>query len=191
MEPIGLDSHSSAVRPHAEPQRLRPPLNEYDRFRFQSTMGALSRKSYAHAFEPGCAGGELTAQLARVCDRVTAVDISQAAVLRARMRCAHWKNVDIRCADARTPLGANPIDLVVFSELGHYFSASELVRGACSMAIRLVRGGEFVAVHWATARAGHILHADAVHCQLLAHLPLQWLHGDRYDGLCIDVWQAS
>ena len=191
MEPVGLDSRTFAAdRHHADLQAIRALSTEYDRFRYQSTMGALSRKSYAHAFEPGCASGELTSMLARVCDQVSAVDISPAAVLRAQMRCAHWKNVDIHCADVRTQPLIAPIDLIVFSKLGCYFSAPDLVRTACSLASRLVKGGEFVAVHWLTHGLDYTLHADAVHCQLLAHLPLQWLHGERYGGLRIDTWQS-
>jgi SAM-dependent methyltransferase len=191
MQQSGVDSRGNwQGRYHADPQAISALSGEYDRLRYQSTMGALSRKSYAHAFEPGCATGELTSLLARVCDRVSAADISQAAVLRARERCAHWKNVSIRCADVRTPITGDPVDLIVFSELGIYFSAAELVRIARSMASRLMPGGEFVAVHWLTAGVDQLLHADAVHCQLLAHLPLRWLHGERHGGLRIDTWQS-
>lgn len=59
------------------------------------------------------------------------------------------------------------------------------------MASRMARGGEFVAVHWLNHAAGHVLHADAVHCQLLAHLPLRWLKGERHGGLRIDSWQLA
>jgi SAM-dependent methyltransferase len=190
MELIGVDSRNFASgRHYPELQAARALPDEYDRFRYQSTMGALPRKSYGHAYEPGCASGDLTSLLARVCDRVSAVDISPAAVLRARVRCAHWKNVDIRRADVRTQSIADPIDLIMFSGLGYYFSVPELVGIACSLAGRLVKGGEFVAVHWLTGGVDHLLHADAVHCQLLAHLPLRWLHGERYGGLRIDTWR--
>lgn len=64
---------------------IREGSSEHERFLHQSTMAALSCKSYAHAFEPGCSTGELTAQLARVCDRVSATDISLSAVARARV----------------------------------------------------------------------------------------------------------
>jgi SAM-dependent methyltransferase len=172
-------------------QFMRGNSPEYERFRHQSTIGALSRKAYAHAFEPGCSTGELTAQLARVCDWVSATDVSQAAVARARARCSHWRNVDIQCADVRTHLPAKPVDLIVFSEMGQYLSAPELVRVARSLASRMVYGGEFVAVHWLNREPDHILHADAVHCQLLANLPMRWLKGERHAGLRIDSWRLE
>jgi SAM-dependent methyltransferase len=196
---ICMDTQQSGAHPpkavvggfKADPHLMRTLPTEHERFRFQATMGALSRKSYAHAFEPGCAAGELTAQLARTCDRVTAIDISQGAVARARQRCAHWKNVDIRCADIRTQLPEDPADLIVFSEIGHYFSAPELVRIARALATRMIPGGEFISAHGLTRGIDHVLHADAVHCQLLANLPLRWLAGERYGGLRIDTWTLS
>jgi SAM-dependent methyltransferase len=154
-------------------------------------MGALSRKSYASAFEPGCSTGELTAQLARVCEQVRATDISQAAVQRARARCAHLKNVEIQCADISAQLPTEPVDLIVFSEFGYYFPAPRLVSIACSLAGRLIAGGEFLAVHGLTRSTDHVLHGDAVHCQLLANLPLRWVKGERHEGFRIDTWQSA
>jgi SAM-dependent methyltransferase len=165
--------------------------SEYERSRDQSTMGALSRKSYPSAFEPGCSTGELTAQLARVCEYVRATDISQAAVQCARARCAHLKNVEIQCADITAQLPTVPVDLIVFSEIGYYFPAPQLVRIACSLASRLAAGGEFVAVHGLDRSADHVLHGDAVHCQLLAYLPLKWVKGERHEGFRIDTWKSA
>ena len=174
----------------ADPQIMRASSAEHERFRHQSMMGALTRRYYAHAFEPGCGTGELTAQLARTCDRVTAIDVVHSEVARARVRCAPWGSADIRCEDVRTyvPEGA---DLMVFSEIGYYFSAPELACIARSLASRMISGGEFIAAHWLSPRMDRALHADAIHCQLLANLPLKWLTGERHGGLRIDVWQSS
>jgi SAM-dependent methyltransferase len=175
---------------NAEQQTTRATSAEYERFRHQSVMGALSRRYYAHALEPGCGAGELTAQLARTCDRVTAIDLLQSDVARARARCAPWASVKIHCADIRTYLPEDPVDLIVFSEIGYYFSASELVSIARNLASRMVPGGEFIAAHWLNAGSDHVLHADAVHCQLLANLALRWMTGERYGGLRLDLWKS-
>jgi 16S rRNA A1518/A1519 N6-dimethyltransferase RsmA/KsgA/DIM1 with predicted DNA glycosylase/AP lyase activity len=171
------------------PQTALLQFTEHDRLRHQSTIGALSRRSYRHAFEPGCGSGELTAQLAGMCDRVTAMDISGDAVARTRTRCAHWGNVHVHCADIRSSVPAEPVDLIVFSEIGFYFSAPELIRIVRALASRIVPGGEFVAVHCLPPSEEHVLHADAVHCQLLANLPLRWTRGERDGGLLIDSWR--
>jgi trans-aconitate methyltransferase len=176
---------------HADPQTMRALSAEHERFRHQSMMGALSRRYYAHAFEPGCGAGELTAQLARSCDRVSAIDVLQSEVAHARVRCAPWGSADIRCADIRTYVPVDPVDLIVFSEIGYYFSAPELVHIARNLAARMIAGGEFIAAHWLNPGMNHALHADAVHCQLLANLPLRWLTGERHGGLRIDLWKSS
>jgi len=163
---------------------------ERERFRHQSIMGALSRKSYAHAFQPGCSSGELTAQLARVCERVSTVDMPSESLERARVRCAHLRNIDIHCADVRVQLPPGPLDLIVFNEIGCYFQAPQLVRIACSLAARLVPGGEFLAGHGLAHDPHRVLHGDAVHCQLLAYLPLRWIRGERHDEFRIDSWQV-
>jgi len=173
------------------PPRAPLQFTEYDRLRHQSTMAALSRRSYRHALEPGCGGGELTAQLAGMCDRVTAMDISRNAVARTQTRCAHRGNVHVHCADIRSSVPAEPVDLIVFSEIGVYFSAPELIRIVRTLASRIMPGGEFVAVHGLPPSEDHVLHADAVHCQLLANLPLRWTHGERDGGVRIDSWRLS
>jgi protein-L-isoaspartate O-methyltransferase len=179
------------IRHSAEPPTAPLLFNEHDRLRHQSTIAALSRRWYRHAFEPGCGGGELTTQLAGICDWVSAMDISPNAAARARTRCAHWGNVHIRCADLRSDVPEEPVDLVVFSEIGHYFAAPELVRIVRNLADQMVEGGEFIAVHGLNPSIGHVLQADAVHCQLLANLPLKWVNGQRDGGLRIDTWLLS
>ena len=175
----------------ADPQS-RPALSaEHQRFRHQSIMGTLSRRYYAHAFEPGCGAGELTAQLARTCDRVSAIDVRPSEAARARSRCAPWGSADVRCADIRTYVPEDPVDLIVFSEIGYYFSAPELIGIARNLVSRMMPGGEFIAAHWLNPGMDRVLHADAIHCQLLANLPLRWLTGERSGGLRIDLWKAS
>ena len=52
----------------------------YEQRKYAITLAMLPRRRYRHAFEPGCSIGTLTALLAQRCDRVTAVDVAEAAV---------------------------------------------------------------------------------------------------------------
>jgi protein-L-isoaspartate O-methyltransferase len=160
----------------------------YERDRYQSTIEALTRGAYGPAFEPGCAVGELTAQLARVCERVLATDVAPTAVQRARHRCAAFKNVSVLCSDLAAEQPAGPYDLVVLSEIGYYFGPAQLLRIGRALASTLAPGGELVAVHWLGCSADHALHGDAVHDLLGRHLPLEWAQGGRHDGFRIDNW---
>jgi protein-L-isoaspartate O-methyltransferase len=162
--------------------------SECERDRYQATMGALLRGSYKSAFEPGCSGGELTVQLARVCEHVTATDIAPSAVAFAQRRCAHFANVDISCADLAASRPKGPFDLILMSAIGYFFTPSQLIAIAKAAAAELVCGGEFVAVHRLAGGSDQVLHGDAVHSLLSAHLPLEWIKGDRDARFRIDTW---
>jgi trans-aconitate methyltransferase len=185
------DAHSTTAfenRSRQPPDISRFSIAEYERDRCQTIMAALARRYYAEAYEPGCSSGELTAQLARVCARVTATDIAPSAVTRARRRCAHLHNVNIYRADIAEPEPPGGFDLIVLSERGYYFAPSDLIRVALKLCDSLASGGELVAVHWLGTSQDHVLHGDAVHSLLLANLPLQWLKGDRQRGFRMDSW---
>jgi len=165
--------------------------SEYERGRYAATLGSLQREHYASAFEPGCSVGELTALLAARCERLLAIDIAPSAIARARARCAHLPQVELRCADVWEELPTQSFDLIVFSEIGYYVEPPQLERFARSVPARLAAHGEFVAVHWLGHSADHRLHGDTVHEILLAELPLRWTGGRAYPGFRIDSWRKS
>ncbi len=175
----------------ANPDPWNFSASAYERARYRTIVDSLPRPFYARAFEPGCSVGELTAQLAPRCGRVVACDLAPSAVERARRRCAQFDNVSIECADLATQHAAGPFDLVMFSEIGYYFSAAQLGDLARDLAARLARGGDFLAAHWLGTSPDHVLHGDIVHAELLSVLPLTWLGGTRYDGFRIDAWRSA
>src|ERR1700760_676889 len=94
----------------------------YELDRYQATLAALGKARYKRAYEPGCSVGVLTAELAQRCDCLIACDLSPTAVARARERCASYDNVCIEVRDAAETPPSGHFDLIVFSELGYYFS---------------------------------------------------------------------
>jgi SAM-dependent methyltransferase len=160
----------------------------YERFRYLVTMRALLRQRYRHALEPGCSVGELTALLAERCAQVSASDVAAGAVEVARRRCQEFTHVKIECADLRCSIAEGPFDLIVFSEIGYYFSAPDLRRLACDLASRLAPGGEFVAVHWLGHSADHRLHGDEVHQILFDDIGLAPQGGERHWQFRLDSW---
>jgi SAM-dependent methyltransferase len=160
----------------------------YERNRYAATLAALGRERYGAAYEPGCSIGELTAQLALRCEGVLATDISPTAAARARGRCAGLSNVCVRCADAELDLPAIDWDLVVFSELGYYFTADRLARLAGRLQARLRRNGEFIAVHWLGRSDDHVLHGSEVHRVLADTLTLTPAKSERHEGFLLDAW---
>jgi SAM-dependent methyltransferase len=175
-------------RDETDPWRFATSAYERDRYRI--TLRALRRRRYRAAFEPGCSIGELTALLAARCDSLNACDIAPSAVDRARRRCAGMDNVEILCAGVTEGLPRHAVDLIVFSEIGYYFSPVELALMASQLAARLVSGGEFVAVHWLGHSADHRLHGEEVHRILhrQLHPRLRWDGGGAEPGFRIDTW---
>jgi protein-L-isoaspartate O-methyltransferase len=163
-------------------------VSAYERRRYATTLSGLLRPYYQTAFEPGCSVGELTAELAARCERVIATDIAPSAVARARTRCARFPNVEISCSDLSISIPKAPLDLVVLSEIGYYFTERALRGIAAELAAQLQPGGEFVAIHWLGNSKDHVLRGDVVHGVLREALPLQWAVGARYSGFRIDTW---
>lgn len=165
----------------------------YERDRYQVTLRSLMRRHYRRAFEPACSVGELTAGLATRCGEVLAIDIAPSAVERARERCAHLSNVAISCADLGAQCPAGPFDLIVFSELGYYFSRSKLKQVAQTLSASLDMGGELIAVHWLGDSEDHRLHGDEVHSVLGAALApsCTWIKGARRPGFRLDTWRRD
>jgi SAM-dependent methyltransferase len=161
----------------------------YELARYRATLESLSRSSYQCAYEPGCSVGVLTAALAQRCGRVVACDIAPTAVACARARCHVFSHVEISQRDAADGPPCGTFDLMLFSELGYYFSADRLKAVARRMAEQLDQGGEFVAVHWLGRSADHVLHGEEVHELLAQSLPLTWQSGSRHPGFRIDSWR--
>jgi SAM-dependent methyltransferase len=149
------------------------------------------RQKYGAAFEPGCSIGELTALLAQRCDYLLATDIAPSAVASARARCKVLPNVQIVCADLSEGIKEGPYDLIVFSEIGYYFSARELSEMVAHIHESLLPNGEFVAVHWLGRSCDHQLHGDEVHDILFDAPRLRFLRGSRFPEFRIDSWIRS
>ncbi len=167
--------------------------SRYERDRYQCTLRSLMRARYRLAFEPACSIGVLTAALAQRCDAVQAVDIAPSAVAMARRRCANFPGVAISCADLTAQIPQGPFDLIVFSELGYYFSAAQLRRIAQSLGAALEADGELVGVHWTGTSEDHLLHGDQVHAILEEALTPSCarIKGARHPGFRLDTWRRK
>ena len=167
--------------------------SRYERDRYELTLRSLMRTRYRRAFEPACSIGVLTAALAERCDEVQAIDIAPSAVVMARKRCANFPRVTISCADLAAQCAEGPFDLIVFSELGYYFSERQLRRIAESLGAALDIGGELIGVHWLGTSEDHLLHGDRVHAILKDTLmkSCAWIKGARRPGFRLDTWRRN
>jgi LmbE family N-acetylglucosaminyl deacetylase len=127
------------------------------------TLASLPEARYRSALEVGCSIGVLTEQLATRCDSVLAVDVSGAAVERARERVASEPGVRVELADVASGFPAGEFDLVLLSEVGYYFEPDVLRRVLAGTAASLAEGGTVVLCHWRHGVADYALRGDEVH----------------------------
>ena len=135
----------------------------YERRKRDVTLAALPEERYLSALEVGCSIGVLTEQMAARCDAVAAVDVSAAAVARARERLSHERHVTVEVADVASAFPEGDYDLIVLSEVGYYFDAPVLRRILSDAADALVAGGTVVLCHWRHTVDDYALTGDEVH----------------------------
>ncbi|MGH8962832.1 MAG: PIG-L family deacetylase [Jatrophihabitantaceae bacterium] len=158
----------------------------YERRKRELLLAALPRERFDRAFEPGCATGRLTAELATRCRTVLAWDGVAAAVRQARERVAsHVVTVQQRRIPYDWPDGR--FDLIVLSEVGYYCPELDLLAGRVRES--LTGDGVLVACHWNHPAPDHSHSAREVHDALAVDLrPIA--HHFEADFL-LDVWSVT
>jgi SAM-dependent methyltransferase len=174
--------------------RNRDPWNfeksNYEQARYHTILNELGDRIYARAFEPGCSVGVLTALLADRCNSIEATDISPRAVELARQRCRYLPHVNVTCGSLRITIPPGMFDLIVFSEIGYYFTEEELGRVVGLLAKKLEKDGAFLAVHWTGISEDHLLSGDRVHEILCAGRGLRLVHQNRYEAFRLDRFEG-
>ena len=129
--------------------------NSYEKLKYDQTLSLIPEGPIQRALELGCAEGHFTAMLAGRVERLTAADISEIALNRARERCAGktniaWRRLNLIDADLE-----GPWDLIVCSEILYYSLDMEELRAvAGKLAGALRPGGWLITAH------AHILADD-------------------------------
>ena len=141
--------------------------------KYAITLALLPDRRYRHAFEPGCSIGTLTAQLARRCDHVTAMDVAGAALRSADARlrragCRDRVTLYQSSLDVTWPPG--PFDLLMLSEVAYYLEADALATVLGRECARLQPDAKVVAAHWRHAVPDYPLTGDAAHA-VIAETP--------------------
>jgi hypothetical protein len=155
------------------------------------TLACLPKPRFVHGYEPGCANGELSAELATRCDRLLVSDGCQRAVELARTRLAAHPHAEAAHAQLPGDWPSGVFDLIVVSELG-YFLGEEGVDALAEHALASLQpGGTVVACHWRRPIEGCALSGDAVHARLAQRLGLQVLTEVREADFVLHVWSAD
>ncbi len=166
---------------HDDPWGLRSGF--YEQRKREILLSCLPAAGFRRGFEPGCAIGLLTEQLAKRCDELVATDVAEAAVEQARSRVTAG-NVRIEQGQIPQQWPAGPFDLIVLSEVGYYCPDLSALRRRVLES--LTPDGTLLACHWRHPATDHPHDADSVHGAL--GVGLHRIVAHREDDFRLDVW---
>ena len=152
------------------------------------TLASLPRARYSNAYEPGCANGELSAELASRCDHLLISDGTPRAVDIARERVSGLANVDVIQAWVPDDWPRARFDLVVISELGYFLKPDRLDELIGKVRGSLQPGGTVLACHWRPPIEGCALNGDEVQARIGDRLGLTSLTRVVDVDFLLDVW---
>ena len=141
--------------------------SEYEAEKYARSLSMLG-EHYANAFEIGCSIGVFTHELARRCDALTGIDISELALARARVRCADLANVRLLHGAFPHDGPAETFDLITCCEVGYYWSDADLALAKDRIFAALEPGGDLLLVHFLPHVDDYVREGDAVHAAFLA-----------------------
>jgi SAM-dependent methyltransferase len=193
-QPVGPAPASSAAYFDALYAGKHDPWGLTDRFyerrKRDLLLASLPRERFRRAFEPGCAIGLLTAELARRCDEVMAWDAAQAAVDQTSDRISATRaGAQIQVARGRIPADwpEGRFDLIVISEVGYYCRDLRILVDRIDAS--LSANGVLVACHWRHPAPDHPVTAADVHAALGPGRHRVVAH--READFLLDVWTAD
>ncbi|RAR54632.1 nodulation protein S (NodS) [Paraburkholderia unamae] len=126
-------------------------------------LAALPRALYDNAFEPGCANGFLSAELAQRCGHLLCADFSPRAVAIARARLRKFANVNVRRLVMPRDWPVGKFDLIVVSEFAYYLDIGECTVLAQHAASSLANLGVLASCHWRHGGELWMLNSARVH----------------------------
>ncbi len=154
-------------------------------------LAALPHERYARAFEPGCATGLLTAELAPRCGELLATDGAERALEVAGRRLQGHAHVALRRMWVPDEWPEGAFDLIVLSEFVYYLAPADIDRLARRVRASLAPGGVVAACHWRRPIAGCALAGDAAHLRLEMEMSLRRVVDATDADFRLGVWAAS
>lgn len=182
----GPDTFERLFRESDDPWRFK--TRWYEARKRAITLACLPERRYVSGYEPGCANGELSADLATRCDRLLVSDLSERAVELARTRLAGCPHVRVVQAELPDGWPNESFDLIVISELGYFLDAQRVDALANYARASLMPGGTVLACHWRRPIQGGELDGDAVHDRLARRLGLKVISEVREADFVLHVW---
>ncbi|SFP68007.1 SAM-dependent methyltransferase [Tranquillimonas alkanivorans] len=140
----------------ADPDPWRHDQSRYEREKHTRTVKAAGDGPFRQVVEIGCGTGALTARLAPLCDRLTALEAVPEVLATARVRMEGQGHVTVAPAVVPHDLPELSPDLVVLSEVLYFLTPQDIAALGGWIGTRAAPGARIVAVNW-TGDTGHAL----------------------------------
>jgi len=163
----------------------------YERRKRDLVMASLPRQCYERIFEPACANGELSAQLAERCAALLCQDLDPNAVDLARSRLAGFTNASVEQGRLPADWPGGSFDLIVLSEVGYYLNPTEWLQVIEQSVASLTYDGGLLACHWRHPIAGCPQDGREVHDLLAKHLPLYSVFRHEEADFLLEYWSCQ
>lgn len=163
----------------------------YEQRKRALTLAVLTRPHYTSIFEPGCANGELSAELAARCDRLVCCDTAAAAVALAQTRLMGFAHAQVHQSRLPQEWPAGQFELIVLSELCYYLDAEDLQRLIDCALKALTDNGQLLACHWRPRIDGCPQTAEQVHELLAQRLGMAHLVQHHDTDFLLDLWSRD
>ena len=147
--------------------------SEYERRKYERTLGVLKDRRYRRALEVGASIGVFTEMLAPWCDKLLGVDVSEKALSVARERLAGFGHVRLELRELPEEMPEGPFDLILASEVLYYLPLGIMLETLRRFEEVLAPGGRILAVHWRKETETYPLQGDEVHELLVRHTRLR------------------
>ena len=159
----------------------------YERDKYAATLAALPAPHYSSVLEVGCSIGVFTRSLAARADAVLAVDVAEAALVRAREICAGLDHVRFERLVLPEDWPGESYDLIIWSEVLYYLGGLPQIEQAARLSRQaLLPGGAIVLVNWRGPTDGYCTGEQAADT-FLAAAGLRPLHHVREEKYRLDV----
>ena len=176
-----------------DPDPWKFATSEYETEKYAATIAALPKPKYHSALEIGGSIGVLTQQLARRCDALLSIDVSQLAQSQAIDRCRDLPQVSFEIMNFPQAYPTIKFDLIVVSEVGYYWCLEDLQIAQQRIFELLEPGGHLLLVHWLPRSPDYPLTGDEVHDSFLKFVPvtIQHLQGQSNSKYRLDLFARS
>lgn len=137
--------------------------SDYEQKKYKTLINSLGNLKNKNVLELGCSIGIQTLMLAKLCNLVTAVDISEAALIEAKSTCATVGNIKFELLDISKCFPKGKFDTIICSEIAYYLSNDDLNKLFVNVNHHLLNGGKFAMVHWTGFVPDYPLNGNYVH----------------------------